>query len=96
MNYAMGGHGGFPVFQAAALESTESEKGGPYSIGNEQGALGPGIAGNRQFGVCEVRYDQGSAGPRVIWTAFAAEKETTTVTQLLRHEFMGRQTFAGF
>ncbi len=94
--YAAGGRGGFPVFQAAALESRESEKGGPYSIGNEQGTLGPGIAGNRQFGVCEVRYDQGAAGPRIVWTAFRAEKETGTVAPLMHHEFAGRETFAAF
>ncbi len=93
--YAAGGRGGFPVFQAAALESSESEKGGPYSMGNENGQPGPGIAGNRQFGVFEVVYGGGS-GPRVIWTAFRAEKGTSTVTPLLRHEFPARQTFAGF
>ncbi len=93
--YAAGGRGGFPVFQAAALESSESEKGGPYSMGDENGQPGPGIAGNRQFGVFEVVYGGGS-GPRVIWTAFRAEKGTSTVTPLLRHEFPARQTFAGF
>lgn len=93
--YAAGGRGGFPVFQAAALESPESEKGGPYSIGNENGQPGPGIAGNRQFGVFEVVYG-GASGPRVIWTAFRAAKETSIVTPLLRHEFPARQTFAGF
>jgi phosphodiesterase/alkaline phosphatase D-like protein len=93
--YAAGNRGGFPVFQSAALESSESEKGGPYSIGNEGGTLGPGIAGNRQFGVFEINYS-GAAGPRVIWEAFRAEKNTTTVTRLLRHEFSAKKTFAGF
>jgi phosphodiesterase/alkaline phosphatase D-like protein len=92
--YATGGRGGFPVFQAAALESPESEKGGPYSIGNEHGGVGPGIAGNRQFGVFEIDY--GGAAPRVTWTALRAEKTSAAVTQLLRHEFPARHTFAGF
>jgi hypothetical protein len=91
-----GGRGGFPVFQAAALESPESEKGGPYSIGDENGGSGPGIAGRRQFGVCEVKYDAGNEVPRVIWTAFRAKKETAAPMLLLRHEFTGRQTFTGF
>jgi phosphodiesterase/alkaline phosphatase D-like protein len=93
--YAAGGRGGFPVFQAAALESTESEKGGPYSHGNESGGIGPGIAGNRQFGVFEIDYSN-AAAPRVIWTAFRADKNTASVTELIRHEFPARQTFARF
>ena len=93
--YAAGGRGGFPVFQCAALESRESEKGGPYSLGNEHGQPGPGIAGNRQFGVLEIDY-RSSPEPRVIWTAFRAEKDTAALTELLRHEFPARQTFPGF
>jgi hypothetical protein len=93
--YAAGGRGGFPVFQAAALESPESEKGGPYSMGNEDGQPGPGIAGNRQFGVFDIDYSDG-AGPRVRWTAFRAAKGAATVIPLLQHEFPARQTFAGF
>ena len=88
--YAAGGRGGFPVFQAAALESSESEKGGPYSIGDEHGQTGPGIAGSRQFGVFEIDYSAG-AGPVVKWTGFRAEKGTTTVTPLMRHEFPARR-----
>jgi len=93
--YARDGHGGFPVFQAAALESAESEKGGPYSIGNEHGTVGPGIAGRRQFGVFEVSYDA-AGSPRVKWTGFRAEEDSNTVTTLLQYEFPARQTFAGF
>jgi phosphodiesterase/alkaline phosphatase D-like protein len=93
--YATGGRGGFPVFQAAALESPESEKGGPYSHGTASGQTGPGISGRRQFGVCDIAYD--SAGvPRVTWTAFRATKGTGALQQLLRHEFPARTTFAGF
>jgi phosphodiesterase/alkaline phosphatase D-like protein len=91
-----GGRAGFPVFQTAALESTESEKGGPYSIGDQNGRSGPGVAGRRQFGVCEIKYDEGNDIPRIIWTAFRAEKKTATPMPLLRHEFAGRETFAGF
>ena len=94
--YAAGGRGGFPVFQAAALESPESEKGGPYSLGDEHGRPGPGIAGRRQFGVCEIVYDVGQPGPRVVWTAHRAEKETAAVQELLRYEFPARQTFTSF
>jgi phosphodiesterase/alkaline phosphatase D-like protein len=94
--YASGGRGGFPVFQAAALESPESEKGGPYSIGNQDGTPGPGVAGRRQFGVCEVIYDPGSPVPRVKWTAYRAEKKTARPLPLLTFEFRGGQTFAGF
>jgi phosphodiesterase/alkaline phosphatase D-like protein len=93
--YAAGGRGGFPVFQAASLESSESEKGGPYSIGNAAGTTGPGIAGNRQFGVFEIDYSGGS-DPQVKWTAFRAEKGSTAVTPLLRHAFSARRTFEHF
>jgi hypothetical protein len=94
--YAAGSRGGFPVFQAAALQSSGSEKRGPYSAGHEGGGQGPGIADRRQFGVFEVNYDAGSANPRVIWTAFRAEKGTANLIELLRHEFSARRTFAGF
>jgi alkaline phosphatase D len=93
--YALGGRGGFPVFQAAALESRGSEKGGPYAIGDEGGGPGPGIAGKRQFGVFEIDYTD-AANPRVIWTAIRAEKGSTAIATLLRHEFPAKQTFAGF
>lgn len=93
--YATGGRGGFPVFQAGALESPGSEKGGPYSHGTENGGVGPGIADNRQFGIFEIDYSN-AAVPRVIWTGCRAEKDTASVTELIRHEFPARQTFAGF
>jgi phosphodiesterase/alkaline phosphatase D-like protein len=92
--YAKNGRGGFPVLQAAALESPESEKGGPYSLGTEGGGPGPGIAGRRQFGVCEISYDSGE--PRVTWTACRATKGTGAVQPLLTHQFPARATFAGF
>jgi alkaline phosphatase D len=93
--YAEGARAGFPVFQAGALESSGSEKGGPYSLGDENGGVGSGIGDRRQFGVCEIVYDRPSS-PRVIWTAFRAEKNTAALGELLRFEFPGRQTFAGF
>jgi len=95
-NTYAGGRGGFPVFQAAALESPESEKGGPYSIGDQNGESGAGVADRRQFGVCEVKYVEGNEVPRIRWTAFRAEKKTARPMQLFRYEFSGRQTFAGF
>jgi phosphodiesterase/alkaline phosphatase D-like protein len=93
--YGEGGRAGFPVFQAAALESSGSEKGGPYSMGDEGGGPGAGIGDRRQFGVCEIVYDTPSS-PRVVWTAFRADRDTAAPIQLLRHEFPGRQTFARF
>ena len=93
--YASGGRGGFPVFQAAALESRGSEKGGPYALGDENGQPGSGIAGRRQFGVFDIEYAD-PARPKAIWTAFRAERNTGTVTQLLKHEFPRRQTFDRF
>jgi alkaline phosphatase D len=94
--YAPGGRGGFPVFQAGALESSGSEKGGPYSIGEEGGGEGPGLGHRRQFGVFEVAYDGTSTGPRVIWTGYRAEKGTAKAVEMIRHEFPARETFAGF
>jgi phosphodiesterase/alkaline phosphatase D-like protein len=93
--YAAGRRGGFPVFQAAALESPESEKGGPYSLGDEGGAVGPGIAGHRQFGTFEVRYG-GASGPTVTWKAFRVEKDTGRIEELLTFDFKARETFSGF
>ncbi|BCS31381.1 alkaline phosphatase [Luteitalea sp. TBR-22] len=93
--YASDSRGGFPVFQAAALESPESEKGGPYSHGTESGQRGPGIAGRRQFGVCDIDYDAAGV-PRVTWMAFRATKETGVLQQLLTLEFPARTTFADF
>lgn len=92
--YAAGGRGGFPVFHAASLESRESEKGGPYSHGDAGGKPGPGIAGNRQFGLFEVDYS--GAVPKVIWTAVRAEKDTAALSELLRFEFPMRRTYGGF
>jgi len=94
--YGTGGRGGFPVFQAGALESRGGEKGGPYSIGKLDGTLGPGLGDRRQFGVFEIEYDGSPAGPRVIWTGFRAEDDTAPATSLIRHEFRARETFSRF
>ena len=59
------------LFQAAALESSESEKGGPYRWAMSMDRW-PGIAGSRQFGVFEIAYGAGRG--LVKWTAFRAEK----------------------
>jgi hypothetical protein len=66
-----------------------------YSIGDEDGQTGPGVAGNRQFGVFEIDYGSGPE-PRVKWTAFRAAKRTETGTPLVRHDFPARRTFDGF
>ena len=50
-NSGYGGHDGFPVLQAAALDRPGSEKGGPYSHGT--------FPGGGQFGVIEVTDDGG-------------------------------------
>ena len=94
--YAGGGRGSFPVFQAAALESGGSVKGGPYSHGNDAGGPGKGIAGRRQFGLFEVLYDSATAPPRVRWTAKRARKETAETTSLLHYEFAAERTFDRF
>ena len=65
-------------------------------LSDEHGGVGPGIAGKRQFGVFEIDYDVGQPGPRVVWTAHRAEKETAAVQELMRYEFPARQTFASF
>jgi phosphodiesterase/alkaline phosphatase D-like protein len=93
--YARGGRGGFPVFQAAALESPESEKGGPYSHGSPGGSAGHGIAGRRQFGTFEVRYGS-DPSPTVVWKAFRAEKGSGRLEELLSHEFAAHKTFHAF
>ena len=94
--YAHGGRDGFPVFHAAALESSGSVKGGPYSHGNRAGGPGNGIAGRGQFGPFEVLYESAAAPPRVRWTAKRARKETAETTALLRSEFSAECTFDGF
>lgn len=102
--FSSDGRGGFPVFHAAALDSNPSRKGGVYSIGNEEGTRGPGIAGKRQYGICEVEYRHDADGrptgdPTVRWIGSRAGKKGTNqprVRNLMRHEFPASQTFAGF
>jgi hypothetical protein len=50
-NSGYGGHGGFPVLQAAALDRPGALKGGPYSHG--------AFPGGGQFGVVEIADDGG-------------------------------------
>jgi alkaline phosphatase D len=52
--FASGGGGGFPVFQASALESKRSAKGGPYSHET--------FPGRRQYGVVEIDYPAAGTG----------------------------------
>ena len=91
--YADGGKGGFPVFHSASLESPGSEKGGPFSMGREGGKRGFGIPENRQYGVFEVAYSDGSDSPRVTWIGKRAEKESAAVKVLIQHEFDAANTF---
>jgi hypothetical protein len=60
-----GRRGGFPLFQAASLESWNSQKGGPYSHGS--------FPGKRQYGLCEVRYN-GRPIPEITFTGKKAKK----------------------
>ncbi len=102
--YAEGGKGGFPVFHAAALESKPSEKGGPiYSLGTDAGKPGPGIAGKRQYGVFEVKYERSPGGeaigsPRVYWTGRRAKKNAggQEVTDVIKYDFPADKTYAKF
>lgn len=99
-----GGRGGFPVFHAASLESVASEKGGPYSLGNEDGTEGYGISGRRQYGLCEVRYPRDAAGqitgaPRVHWTGKKAAKNSDRLEEariLMEYDFPANETYYGF
>jgi hypothetical protein len=102
--FSSDGRGGFPVFHAAALDSNPSQKGGTYSIGQENGAAGAGIAGKRQYGIVEVTYDRDAAGrptgtPRVTWIGRRAGKKGTDqprIRDVIRHEFAAARSFDDF
>ena len=82
-------------FRPPHSRARSRRRAGPTRWAMKQGTTGPGIAGNRQFGVFEIDYSGGSE-PHVKWTAFRAEKGSTAVTPLLRHEFPARRTFEHF
>lgn len=102
--FSSDGRGGFPVFHAAALDSKPSQKGGRYSIGQEDGTAGAGVADKRQYGICEVTYQRDGAGrpvgsPNVTWVGRRAGKDGTSqprVTDVMRHQFPAAQTYSGF
>ncbi|HKQ73115.1 MAG TPA: alkaline phosphatase D family protein [Blastocatellia bacterium] len=103
--YSDGGKGGFPVFHAAALESRPGEKGGPvYCLGTDDGEPGPGIAGKRQYGLFEVKYERGSNGkptgsPQVHWTGRRAKKNSSNikdVKDIIQYRFPAERTYSGF
>jgi len=102
--FSSDGRGGFPVFHAAALDSNPSQKGGLYSIGDERGSSGYGVAGKRQYGICEVVYQRDGSNrpvgdPTVRWSGRRAGKKGTDqpkVVEILRHEFPASRTFDGF
>jgi phosphodiesterase/alkaline phosphatase D-like protein len=88
--YAAGGGGGFPVFQASALESKKSSKGGPYSLST--------FPGRRQYGIVEIDYGAG-ASPTVRFRGRRGEENGATladVEEVLTLEFDAAQTFSGF
>ena len=70
-NSGYGGHDGFPVLQAAALDRPGSEKGGPYSHGT--------FPGGGQFGVIEV-IDNG--GDRIEVELIGLDWKGTVLTNL--------------
>jgi len=89
--YAVGGGGGFPVFQASALESKKSSKGGPYSH--------PTFPGRRQYGVVEIDYGAAGASPIVRFRGRRGEEDGTTladVEEVLTLEFAAANTFGRF
>ena len=74
--YAAGGRGGFPVFQAAALESSGVGEGRTLLDGQRERTAGTGHRG--QPAVRRVRDRlRRRLGPSVKWTAFRAEKGST-------------------
>jgi len=90
--YAAGGGGGFPVFQASALESKKSSKGGPYSQ--------QAFPGRRQYGIVEINYPTtGTGSPTVRFRGRrGAEggKNLSDVEELFTLEFEANATFRGF
>ena len=89
--YAAGGGGGFPVFQASALESKKSSKGGPYSHST--------FPGRRQYGIVEINYEAAETSPTVRFRGRRGEEDGTTladVEEVLTLEFTAANTFSGF
>ncbi|MBI4751705.1 MAG: alkaline phosphatase family protein [Acidobacteria bacterium] len=101
---SQGNQGGFPVFQAAALESPASEKGGDYSIGHEDGTAGGGIGERRQYGLFEVKYPRDQNGavlgvPTVTWVGKRAKKSSSAlsdVKEIIRYSFPSRPSYSKF
>lgn len=94
--YASGSKGGFPVLQAASIESDSSEKGGPYTYGGKTGFPGP-----RQYAVVDVTYVRDAAGslvesPQVTWTGKRVDKHTGHTSDVFVYQFDGHVTFDGF
>ena len=88
----------------AALDSNPSQKGGLYSIGTDEGGPGFGVAGKRQYGVCEVTYGRTAMGeptgePTVTWIGRRAGKrgsDQPRIRDVIRHQFPAARSFAGF
>lgn len=91
--YAENSKGGFPVFQAAALDSLWSFKGGPYSKGKKGNRPGYGIAGRGHYGVFEVTYENGELNAH--WQGKRVKKEGD-VRIRITHDFKSPGTFAEF
>ena len=87
--------GGFPIFQAASLDSGESQKGNlDYTFGSrdENGNVGPGegIMGSGQYGICTVYYNNDQM--RVHWEG----KKVGEVDPVIQYDFPSPGTYAGF
>jgi phosphodiesterase/alkaline phosphatase D-like protein len=93
------GKGGFPVFVAGPLDNQGSKKGGPYSHGKSSptgGAPGDGVAStglfssNRQFGLCEVVYQDANSLPVIKWSGWRVKDGLKE--KKLWYEFSGGRT----
>jgi phosphodiesterase/alkaline phosphatase D-like protein len=84
--YAEGGKGGFPVFHAASLKSSPSEKGGRYSE--------RAFKGDRQYGVFETRYLNGVL--HIFWTGRQFDPSTEQAKTRITYRFQSPGTFQDF
>jgi phosphodiesterase/alkaline phosphatase D-like protein len=84
--YADGQKGGFPLFQAAALKSSPSVKGGPYSEGM--------FKGDRQYGVFEVKYLNGTLN--VFWTGKKYDVSEERAIEKISYHFPSPGTYPDF
>lgn len=99
------GNGGFPVFHAASISSSTSQKGGPYSKGSQSslgGREGDGIDGSGQYGFFQVLYQDENGNeievPRIVWIGKRVENESgeRVFKNMIWHEFSANKTYSKF